>query len=99
MLDELRTADPEATLPPFVIHDLRRTVRTRLSSLRMPDTVAEVVIGHGRKGLQRSYDQHKFIDEMREALEAWNARLCMIVDPMPANVIVLAERTAEVASH
>jgi integrase len=59
----------------FRTHDLRRTVRTRLSALRVPDVVAEMVIGHGRKGLQRIYDQHKFIDEMREALTAWNERL------------------------
>jgi integrase len=89
MADELRKIDPAATPAPFVIHDLRRTVRTRLSSLRIPDTVAEMVIGHGRKGLQRVYDQHKFIDEMREALEAWNARLRAIVNPPSANIIVL----------
>jgi integrase len=78
-------------LPPFVIHDVRRTVRTRLSALRIPDTVAEMVIGHGRKGLQRVYDQHKFIDEMREALTAWAARLRDIVEPPPANVVKLAK--------
>jgi hypothetical protein len=47
------------------------------------------VIGHGRKGLQRVYDQHKFIDEMREALEAWNARVRAIVSPPAANVVEL----------
>jgi integrase len=75
MLEDLRAADPKAKLQPFVIHDLRRTVRTRLSALRIPDVVAEMVIGHGRKGLQRIYDQHTFADEMREALTAWNERL------------------------
>jgi integrase len=89
MLAELRKTDPNAKLSEFVIHDLRRTVRTKLSSLRIPDTVAEMVIGHGRKGLQRVYDQHKFIDEMREALEAWNVRLHSIVTPSPANVVAL----------
>jgi integrase len=89
MLEELRKIDSNTELAPFVIHDLRRTVRTRLSSLRVPDTVAEMVIGHGRKGLQRVYDQHKFVDEMREALEAWNARLRAIVNPPPANVVAL----------
>jgi integrase len=92
MKEELRKTDSKATLMPFVIHDLRRTMHTRLSSLRVPDTVAEMVIGHGRKGLQRVYDQHKFVDEMREALEAWNARLRAIVSPPPANVVPLAGR-------
>jgi integrase len=67
--------------PDWVIHDLRRTVRTRLSSLRVPDNVAELVIGHGRKGLQRIYDQHQYVDEMREALTAWAVKLSTIVEP------------------
>jgi hypothetical protein len=76
-------------MKPWVLHDLRRTVRTRLSALKVeetvdgrkrlrrlvPDEVCEMIIGHGRKGMQRIYDQHQYIDEMREALEAWNARL------------------------
>ena len=42
MLAILREADPEAVLPPFVLHDLRRTVRTRLSALRVSTEVAEM---------------------------------------------------------
>ena len=77
---------------PWVIHDIRRTVRTRLASLRIPDMVAEMVIGHGRKGIQRVYDQHSYEDEMREALELWAARLRDIVTPPPENVVQLKGR-------
>jgi integrase len=88
MLEELRAIHgDDAELPPFVVHDLRRTVRTRLSGLRVPDTVAEMIIGHGRKGLQRVYDQHRFVDEMREALTLWAGRLRDIVEPAPNNVV------------
>jgi integrase len=80
--------------PPWVIHDIRRTVRTRLASLRVPDMVAEMVIGHGRKGIQRVYDQHSYEDEMREALELWAARLRDIVTPPPENVVRLKGQTA-----
>ena len=55
----------------WVFHDIRRTVRTRLSALRVEERVAELVIGHARKGLVRIYDQHQYIDEMREALALW----------------------------
>jgi integrase len=89
-----RGDDPAAVqLEPFVIHDLRRTVRTRLSSLRVSDAVAEMIIGHGRKGLQRVYDQHKFLDEMREALELWTTRLRDIVTTAPENVVALKRST------
>jgi integrase len=80
--------------PPWVIHDIRRTVRTRLASLRVPDMVAEMVIGHGRKGLQRVYDQHRHVDEMREALELWASRLRDIVNPPPENVVQLKKGKA-----
>ena len=80
-LDKLMSAAP------WVIHDIRRTVRTRLASLRISDLVAEMVIGHGRKGIQRVYDQHTYEPEMREALELWAARLRDIVTPPPENVV------------
>jgi len=91
MLEELRKADPKAELPGFVIHDLRRTTRTRLSGLRVPTEVAEMVVGHAKTGLRRVYDQHEFADEMREALDLWAARLRSIVDPpqSPDNVVPL----------
>src|SRR5262249_4263269 len=55
--------------------DLRRTVRTRMAALGVPDNVAELVIGHGKRGLARIYDQHRYFPEMREALDAWAAEL------------------------
>jgi integrase len=92
MLDELKKTDPKATLARWTFHDLRRTCRTHLSALRVPDTVAEMVIGHGRRGLQRIYDQHSFASEMREALTLWAGRLRDIVQPAPANVVKLKAR-------
>jgi integrase len=91
-LDKLMTEQLGASPPPWVIHDIRRTVRTRLASLRIPDLVAEMVIGHGRKGLQRVYDQHTYEAEMREALEIWAARLRDIVTPPRENVVRMSER-------
>ena len=87
LLDEMMRSEL-GELSPFQIHDIRRTVRTRLASLRVPDEVAEMVIGHGRKGLQRVYDQHSYEQEMREALEAWAARLRSIVNPPPADNVI-----------
>ena len=74
-------------MPAWVIHDIRRTVRTRLASLRISDLVAEMVIGHGRKGIQRVYDQHTYEAEMREALELWAGRLRDIVTSPPSNLV------------
>jgi integrase len=80
-LDNLMTAELCSKPQPFVIHDVRRTVRTRLSELKVEERVAEMVIGHGKKGLSRIYDQHEYLDEMRGALQLWAARLRAIVNP------------------
>ena len=61
------------------LHDLRRTVRTRLAGLRVSHAVAELVLGHGKRGLARVYDQHQYLDEVREALERWAVELERIV--------------------
>jgi integrase len=94
MLKELRERDAKAELPPFVVHDIRRTVRTRLASLRVPDEVAEMVIGHGRRGLQRVYDVHTYEPEMRAALDAWARALRGIVEPkgQPGNVVAMRKK-------
>ena len=91
-LDAMMTEDLGSPSAPWVLHDMRRTVRTRFASLRVPDLVAEMVIGHGRKGLQRVYDQHSYEAEMRDALELWAGRLRDIVTQPPENVVELKAR-------
>ncbi len=75
------------TLPGFVNHDIRRTVRTHLSALRIGEEVREAVLAHVRPGIKGVYDQHQYLEEKREALTLWNARLWSIVQPPPDNVI------------
>jgi integrase len=52
----------------WTLHDLRRTARTRMSSLTTPD-VAERVIGHVIGGVRGVYDLHEYADEKRAALD------------------------------
>jgi integrase len=68
-------------VPDWKIHDLRHTVRTRVAGLRITDVIAEMVLGHGRRGLQRVYDQHSYEIEIREALERWAFSLRAIITP------------------
>jgi integrase len=71
------------------LHDLRRTMRTHLSSLPIPELVRELVIAHTKPGLHRVYDQHAYLDEKRKALELWAARLRTILNPSADNVVAL----------
>jgi hypothetical protein len=90
-----RGTDPAPVeLKPFKIHDLRRVARTALSALRIPNHVCEMFIGHGRKGLERVYDQHRHLPELREAATLWAARLREIVEAKPGNVIPLRRKAS-----
>lgn len=82
-------ADELSGISDWRIHDLRRTVRTELSRLRTPEIVAERVINHAPRGPSKVYDQFTYLDEKREALEAWGARLRAIIEPPPENVVAL----------
>ena len=75
-------------IAPFVIHDIRRTMRTGLSALPIPDLVRELVIGHTMPGLHKVYDQHAYADEKRQALNLWAARLRSIVAPPPSDNVI-----------
>ncbi len=81
-------------LPPFVIHDLRRTMRAGLSASPVSSDVAELVIAHARPGLRKVYDQYGFLDEKRKALDLWAGRLLDIVLPPPPNVVSLDKARA-----
>jgi integrase len=80
-------------MPRWVFHDLRRTMRTHLSALPVQDMVRELVIAHAKPGLHKVYDQHGYLDEKRECLRLWEARLRgIIAPPVPRGENVVAMR-------
>lgn len=86
-----RGDDPAAvTLPRWINHDIRRTVRSQLSRLKISEEAREAVLAHARPGIKGTYDHHDYLEEKREALELWAARLRSIVEPPPANVVPLS---------
>jgi integrase len=64
-IDAAMTAELGHAAVPWVLHDIRRTMRTHLSALPVPDLVRELVIGHTKPGLHKVYDQHAYLDEKR----------------------------------
>jgi hypothetical protein len=85
---EQRAEDPRnVELAPFVNHDIRRSVRSHLSRLKISEEAREAVLAHVRPGIKGVYDIHDYLDEKREALELWTARLHNIVEPAPSNVV------------
>jgi integrase len=91
MLDELRRLVEERgdgaekiKGEPWTNHDLRRTLRSGLSALRVSADVAEAVLAHVKPGIRGVYDRYDLFDEKRAALEAWEGRVRSLVEPTVA---------------
>lgn len=70
-------------------HDLRRTLRTGLGELGVAPFIAEQVIGHRQKGIEKVYDLSRYRDQKRDALERWDRKLRAVISAPPANVVSL----------
>jgi len=68
-------ADLQGKVRPFTPHDLRSTARSHLSVLGVNVVVAERCLNHSLGGLLAIYDVHDYLDERRNALELWSAKL------------------------
>jgi integrase len=90
-LARMKGEDPtRVQLEPWVNHDIRRTVRSGLSRLRIDHDVKEGILAHAKPGLVKTYDVYDLLDEKRHALELWGQRVREITQPAPANVVRLA---------
>lgn len=59
----------------WTIHDIRRTVRSKLAELGVPREVARKVMNHEDGKVDRIYNRHEYLAEKREALELWESEL------------------------
>jgi integrase len=78
-LDAAMAKRLRAAVPEWVNHDLRRTVRSGLSELRVSPDVAEAILAHVKPGIRGVYDRFEHFDEKRDALELWSQHLRRIV--------------------
>jgi integrase len=79
-------------VPPWRLHDLRRTAATGMARLNFPPHVVDKVLNHLSgtiRGVAAVYNRFEYIEERRAALEAWGKLVQSLVTPAPANVIAL----------
>jgi integrase len=81
-----------SALRPWVLHDLRRTMRTNLGKLGVPPHIAELCINHVKGGVQAIYDRYKYQREIGEALALWAARVLALVEGRATGDRVVALR-------
>jgi len=71
--------DRKHPMQPWVLHDLRRTSRTRMAEAGVMNVVAELVLGHAQRGVEAIYNRHAYFEEKAEALEKLAAKLADII--------------------
>jgi integrase len=71
------------------MHDLRRTLATRLSELDIPEEVIGAVLNHKRRGVTaHSYNRNTFLKQKRRALDLWSSQLAQGLFGATADVVV-----------
>ena len=81
--------DQDAAIENWRVHDLRRTARTGMARLGVPEIVSERVLNHQPQGLGKIYNVHEYLDEKAEALARWAQEVTNIIEPPPENVVKL----------
>lgn len=94
VLAEMRKQDPEAQLPRWTLHDLRRTARSLMSRAGVPSDHAERCLGHVLPGIRGTYDRHEYLLEKKRAFAALATLIERIVNPPPDNVLSFATANA-----
>jgi integrase len=99
----LRMMDPKAKMEDWVIHDLRRTMRSRLTTLAISQSVAELMIGHAQPGLVETYSPQALIHDpdyadlfakLQDGWKKWAGKLRDILQPPPKNVVHIEKARA-----
>ena len=78
-----RMAESADMIAAWRLHDIRRTVRTRMGKLGVLPHVAELVLNHAghKSGIGGVYDHHDYAAEKADALRKWELHLLGIVSP------------------
>jgi integrase len=79
-------------IPGWTLHDLRRTATTGMAKLKFPPHIADKVLNHVSgtiSGVAAVYNQFEYIDERRDALEAWGRYVDDLIARPITNVVEL----------
>lgn len=63
----------------FTTRDLRRTARSKLASLSIANDVARKIMNHALEGIDRVYDTHDYLPQMKQALDAFSVDIERII--------------------
>lgn len=65
-------------VPPFIVHDLRRTLRSNVLPLGLTRDTGEAMLNHKKTGLDEVYDHYDMMKDKREGYARWEKKLVAI---------------------
>jgi hypothetical protein len=82
-------------IPPWRLHDLRRTAVTGMVELGVPPHVVELVVNHvsgTRSGVAGVYNKSEMLQERKAALDRWATHVEGLVNGKTDNIVPLHPR-------
>ena len=84
-----------ASIPGWTLHDLRRTAATGMAKLKIFPHVTDKVLNHVSgtiSGVAAIYNRFEYLDERRDALDAWGRYLSDLIEPATSTVVAIRSR-------
>ncbi len=78
------------SVPPWRLHDLRRTAGTGMAASGVAVSTISRVLNHSEGGVTKIYNRFSYADEKRDALDRWALRLDAFIGLHCWNVVDLA---------
>jgi integrase len=95
---EIRRKDGRPPMPPWGLHDLRRTAKTLMIRAGVRPDISERVLSHVIPGVEGIYDRWGYLPEKLDALTRLAALVVRIINPPVDNVASLDEHRAKTAA-
>jgi integrase len=76
---DIRIAQAGSGLAPWGLHDLRRTLSTRLHDAGVEPIVIEALLAHKQQGVAAVYNRASFREAKKAAVKQWHSVICNIV--------------------
>jgi hypothetical protein len=77
-------------LAPWVWHDLRRTVVTKMNEISIQPHIIEAVVNHisgSKSGVAGVYNRAVYADQRKAALDTWGRYVDALIGRAPDNVV------------
>jgi integrase len=94
----LRECGAAVVIPPWRLHDLRRTVATGMAGIGIAPHIVEAALNHvsgAKAGVAGVYNRAAYAPEKKDAMERWSCHVAGLVSPRPENVVNLPNKRVQ----